>query len=363
MTVVSGRHTAASIERANLRQKVVVYVPPAGIDSITERQVIDQLRESTSVVVLSGEDSATFARRRQEAGTQPPVVIEGYIVGAMGAQRWVAYVRADVLQHFWRLAGIDFARVRADAAPTIRQVPALTATLEVEPESAEANGPSGVNVIGVLPGTDPQRANDYVVYSAHMDNGRGGRDDNAVSVAGLIALAKAFSQPGARPRRSLVFVATSGAANGSPGFGANFFAQWPTVEPLVLNVTLDDIGGGARDSVVIDGLGDADFATRPDWVAVNHPELGLAAIDGGTISDPTLEHFAFVRRAIPTLSFHGASRDVDPGAVNSPSAGDLDKAARVVRFAYYVGQELTGAARRPKWNTFGRQYRLAALER
>jgi Zn-dependent M28 family amino/carboxypeptidase len=48
----------------------------------------------------------------------------------------------------------------------------------------------------LLEGSDDSLKRQYVVVSAHMD---GGADDNAVGVAALLALAKAWSAPAARP--------------------------------------------------------------------------------------------------------------------------------------------------------------------
>jgi Zn-dependent M28 family amino/carboxypeptidase len=78
------------------------------------------------------------------------------------------------------------------------------------------------NVIGRLPGGDPERAHEVVVVGAHYDHlGRGefgslspaagsevhpGADDNASGAAGLVALARALAA-GPRPARTLAFVA------------------------------------------------------------------------------------------------------------------------------------------------------------
>ena len=75
------------------------------------------------------------------------------------------------------------------------------------------------NVIGVLPGSDPALANEYVVLSAHLDhlgideNAPGddkifnGAMDNAAGVATMLEAARAFVESGKRPKRSVLFVA------------------------------------------------------------------------------------------------------------------------------------------------------------
>lgn len=77
-----------------------------------------------------------------------------------------------------------------------------------------------------------------------------GADDNASGTAGLLALAQAFNQPGARPRRSLLFFATSGGAPGKDAWAANaYFGSGnagPYYDNLVGVLNLDMIAGGAQ---------------------------------------------------------------------------------------------------------------------
>ncbi len=69
------------------------------------------------------------------------------------------------------------------------------------------------NVIGRLPGSDPQLSTEHVVYTAHLDHvGIGepvdgdaiynGAVDNASGVAAILAIARAFTELPQRPRRS-----------------------------------------------------------------------------------------------------------------------------------------------------------------
>src|SRR5262249_27458580 len=72
------------------------------------------------------------------------------------------------------------------------------------------------NVIGILRGTDPTRADEVVVLGAHYDHlGRSGdavhpgADDNASGTAVVLGLARAFATAGGTPR-TLVFVLFGG---------------------------------------------------------------------------------------------------------------------------------------------------------
>ncbi|HEX9746584.1 MAG TPA: M28 family peptidase [bacterium] len=87
------------------------------------------------------------------------------------------------------------------------------------------------NVAGILPGTDPELKNEYMIIGAHYDHiGYGdewsryegperlvhnGADDNASGVAGLLELARTF---GENPtRRSILFISFSGEELGTLG--------------------------------------------------------------------------------------------------------------------------------------------------
>lgn len=122
-----------------------------------------------------------------------------------------------------------------------------------------ANEPAGpaANVIGVLPGTDPDLRLEAVVVGAHYDHlGRGGAgsaaagadgtihpgaDDNASGTAVVLALARTFAEAGGAPR-TLVFAAFAGEELGL--LGSAHYVQHPPV-PLartVLMLNLDMVG-------------------------------------------------------------------------------------------------------------------------
>ena len=106
------------------------------------------------------------------------------------------------------------------------------------------------NVVALLKGTDPALRQECVVLTAHLDhlgigvpvNGDSiwnGAMDNAAGVATLLEIARAVSRPEVRPRRSLLFVATTGEEQGL--LGSRYFAGHPPVplERLVANLNMD----------------------------------------------------------------------------------------------------------------------------
>ncbi len=107
------------------------------------------------------------------------------------------------------------------------------------------------NLVGVLPGGDPDLKKEYVVVSAHLDHlGIGepingdpiysGAMDNASGVAALIQIAQDLKDSGARPQRSILFLAITGEEKGL--LGSEYYANHPTVAgPVVANLNLDGL--------------------------------------------------------------------------------------------------------------------------
>ena len=117
---------------------------------------------------------------------------------------------------------------RCPISPSRRRIKATVAVKRAEVTSQ--------NVVAVLPGSDPKLKDEYVVFSAHLDhlgigkpiNGDSiynGAMDNASGVAGLLDVAAIFKETGARPKRSVLFVAVTGEEKGL--LGSRYFAKRP----------------------------------------------------------------------------------------------------------------------------------------
>ena len=98
---------------------------------------------------------------------------------------------------------------------------------------------TSANVLGVLPGTDPELSREAVVFTAHHDhlgigppkNGDAiynGALDNASGVGALLAIARAASLSG-RPRRSLLFMAVTAEEQGL--LGSEYYCAHPSSRP------------------------------------------------------------------------------------------------------------------------------------
>ena len=224
------------------------------------------------------------------------------------------------------------------------------------------------NVVAILRGSDPELADEYVVFSAHMDHvgvGRpdesgdsiyNGADDDASGTAALIEVAEAFSNLLERPRRSLVFLAVSGEEKGL--LGSQWFSDHPTIplENTVANINVDMIGRNAPDTIVVIGQEYSSLGPTVHAVAAERNELGL------TVSlDPWPEerfffrsdHFNFARKEIPALFFFAGVHDDYHRPSDEVELIDGDKASRVARLIFYTAHDIADTVARPQWTEEG----------
>jgi hypothetical protein len=248
----------------------------------------------------------------------------------------------------------------------------ITATVRFETEERESE-----NVVGILPGADPRLVAEYVVLSAHLDHvGVGkpidgdeiynGAMDNASGIATLIETARILRETGARPRRSILFLAVTGEEKGL--LGSRFYAAHPTVaaDAIVANMNTDMFSPFfPLTSLIVQGLEESDLAS----------DLRRAAAASGieVSSDPEPERNAFIRsdqysfikRGVPALSLkvgftkdsaeHEIVRKWRKERYHAPS-DDLNqpldrKAAADFNWLYARAvMEIADRESRPRWN-------------
>ena len=172
-----------------------------------------------------------------------------------------------------------------------------------------------MNVIGILPGADPVLKDEALVLGAHYDGlGRGGElslaphsygevhpgaDDNASGVAGMVAIAEAFSLTGAK--RTLIFVAFSGEEVGLLGSSAYVKEPpWP-LEKTYAMVNLDMIGRLKEKRLYILGIDSA--KELRNIVAGAAARRGFYLVFSGDAYGPS-DHTPFYTRGAPVLMFH-----------------------------------------------------------
>jgi Zn-dependent M28 family amino/carboxypeptidase len=178
-----------------------------------------------------------------------------------------AWVTEDAAADLVRLAGKDLAELVESAKSRDFQPVALgvTTSLAFENKLTQART---ANVIGRLPGSDPELRDEVVIFTAHHDHlGIGTPDesgdsiyngalDNAAGVAQVLAIADALHALPVAPRRSTLFLFVAGEEQGL--LGSKFYAAHPTYAPgkIAANINYDggNIWGKVTDITFI-GLG------------------------------------------------------------------------------------------------------------
>ncbi|HTR01100.1 MAG TPA: M28 family peptidase [Candidatus Acidoferrum sp.] len=250
---------------------------------------------------------------------------------------------------------------------------ALKTRIHIERHS-EWSQLSSPEIAGMIEGSDPVLKNEYVVLMGHadhlgIDTRRSGDQifngalDNAAGVATLLEVAHAFATSTQKPRRSIIFFASTGEEKGL--LGADFFAHHPTVPikkivglvdldmPILLYDFIDVTAFGAGHStmgrIVQRAAAKMNVALAPDPL----PEEGIF-----TRSD----HYMFVQRGVPAIMLatgfgNGGEqqwREFLDQRYHQPS-DDLsqpilwDAGAKFAHLNYLITSEMANADERPLW--------------
>jgi hypothetical protein len=354
--LVGGAQTAESAGKLALEDKVALYAAPPGADPGLVQQVLRVLflAGPKALIVLNEADSASFAVTLPR---RPP---ERTVVGLATGRPIAVQVRAGAIAKTLSAAGIDLAPVRSSSEPLARPLPGLTVTVDMK--DSVISSQSAPNTVGILEGTDPVLRQEYVVYSAHMDHigitpGKpdsinNGADDDGSGTTGVMELAEAFSRPGARPKRSIIFLTVSGEEKGL--WGSNFFTSHPPVpiEQIVADINIDMIGRNWPDTIVAIGKEHSDLGSTLNRVNAAHRELGMTAIDDRWPEERFYfrsDHYNFARRGVPILFFFNGVHEDYHEVTDSPDKINSEKEARILKLLFYLGQEIGNARRRPQW--------------
>jgi aminopeptidase YwaD len=206
-------------------------------------------------------------------------------------------------------------------------------TVDFKTDVIKVNGKSA-NVVGVLPGSDPVLATEYVIIGAHYDHlGLGGpeslaanpegqihngADDNASGTAGVLELARVLASEKGKFKRSLMFIAFSGEELGLLGSGAYTKNPIAPLGSTVAMLNMDMIGRLRNSSLFIGGMG-----TSPVWKPLIEKlnATSQPASDAGTGSGSRFQlsfgedgfgpsdHQSFYVRDIPVLFFFTGTHD------------------------------------------------------
>jgi|SoiMethySBSTD1v2_1073268.scaffolds.fasta_scaffold128963_2 Zn-dependent M28 family amino/carboxypeptidase len=294
-------------------------------------------------------------------------------------QGWLARAAADEI---FKSAGLDLADLsararRADFSPVELKNVRFDASLPVTATLAESR-----NFLARIPGS--KRPGETIMFAAHWDaygigppdaqghRIRPGANDDALGLAGVLELARAFkAEP--QPERTLVFAAWTAEERGLLGSQAYAAKPLYPVAKTVANLTLDILQtAGLSKDVLLVGAGQSEL----------EDDLARAAAAQGRVVTPEslperglfyrADHFPLARKGVPVLLLMGISgaADLREGGREAgnrwlegymrcyhqpcdawDASWDFRGAAQDVELFHTIGKSLANSTRWPQWRT------------
>ena len=337
---------------------------------------------SISLRTRKAEERQAWAEYKDRIGTRPSttwVSVDGRAADYYPELIAGASMSMEAAERLFGVSPISYEEaLEANLAGSVASMPlGVEVTLSRRSEQSTVFSP---NVIGMVRGTDPDLADEYVVYSAHLDHVgvstsekdaedkiRNGVYDNAMGIALMLETARAIAA--APPKRSVLFIALTAEESGL--LGSDFFVNNPTVpmESIVTNINLDMplflypvadlVAFGSQHSsmqdIVEESAAQEGFVFSPDPM----PEEVLFVRS---------DQYSFVQKGVPAVylvtGFKSTEEGVDGGALfqdhfknhyHQPS-DDMtrpihwESALRFARAHTRIGYMVGNAKERPMWN-------------
>jgi Zn-dependent M28 family amino/carboxypeptidase len=303
-----------------------------------------------------------------------------------------AWTTEDSARELVAMAGLDLDELREAAYNRDFEPVPLGITTSIAMDVA-INRVQSANVLGVIPGSDPELKDEAVIYTAHHDhlgiatpNEEGdeiynGSMDNASGVAQVLAIVKAIQALPQVPRRSILVALVGAEEQGL--LGSKWYASNPTFPPGKIAANLNYDGGniwGHTHDVTFVGLGKSSVddivkkiakeqgrTVKPDQFAdrgyfyrsdqFSFAKIGVPAmyLDTGTdfVDRPPewgreqVDHYTDV-------NYHQPSDEYDP-------SWNFDGMVSDALLGYWTGLAIANADEMPQWNP-GDEFEAARLK-
>ena len=302
------------------------------------------------------------------------------------------WVTEDTARELIAMAGLDLDALREAAYNRdFEPVPlGITTSIGMDVEITRVQS---ANILGLIPGSDPELKDEVVIYTAHHDHlGIGtpnedgdviynGAMDNATGVAQIMAIAKAIKALPEAPRRSILVNLVGAEEQGL--LGSEYYAANPTFAPGKIAANLNYDGGniwGHTHDVTFVGLGKS---TVDEIVTMIAEEQGRV-VKPDQFSDKGYfyrsDQFSFAKIGVPAMyldtgtdfvdrppewgreqqnhytevNYHQPSDEYDPPWTFD---GMIDDAL----LGYWTGLAIANADDMPTWNP-GDEFEAARLE-
>jgi Zn-dependent M28 family amino/carboxypeptidase len=303
-----------------------------------------------------------------------------------------AWVTEDSARELVAMAGFDLDELREAAYNRDFEPVPLGISTSIGMD-VEVTRVQSANVLGLIPGSDPELKNEVVIYTAHHDHlGIGtpnedgdviynGAMDNATGVAQVMAIAKAIKALPEAPRRSILVNLVGAEEQGL--LGSEYYAANPTFAPGKIAANLNYDGGniwGHTHDVTFVGLGKS---TVDEIVTMIAAEQGRV-VKPDQFSDKGYfyrsDQFSFAKIGVPAMyldtgtdfvdrppewgreqqnhytevNYHQPTDEYDPSWTFD---GMVDDAL----LGYWTGLAIANADDMPTWNP-GDEFEAARIE-
>lgn len=304
----------------------------------------------------------TFFANAKESGAALVIAVDPHSEGGQG-------LGSESRQYRNLTAGVPFLRVHGQAATALRTAAEANARLSFHLSPVVETNVPVKNVAGILRGSDPELAEEFILITAHYDHiGRGravngddiynGANDDASGTTSVLELARAFAALSERPKRSLLFLCFYGEESGL--LGSRHYGENPIV-PLKNTIAMvnlehmgrtDDSEGPSEMRLMPTGF---DFSTLTDWFVQAGSDAGVAVFhhprNSGSFFSRS-DNIALAAHGIPAHTFCTAFIFPDyHGAGDHWDKIDYDNMAAVNRTMALGLWRLANDSDRPQWNT------------
>ena len=230
------------------------------------------------------------------------------------------------------------------------------------------------NVIGMLPGSDPKLAGEYVLLMGHLDHTGvdpakegdkifNGAMDNASGIAAMLEAARALASAPTRPRRSILFAAVTAEERGL--LGSDYLSRHSVVPGgKVVSVVNLDMPILLYDFQDVIAFG-AEHSTMGPAVARAAQKMGLSLSPDPLPSEGLFtrsDHYSFVKQGVPSIflitGFKNGGDKIFADFLKThyhkvsdqPSLPfNWDAAAKFARINTLIAAEIANADDAPKW--------------
>lgn len=293
--------------------------------------------------------------------------------------KFQGWVTNDGAKKIFSLAGLDYNK-ELKSASTKGFTPVnlgLKASVDFKNKTRLAKSN---NVVALIPGTD--LADEYIIYTAHWDHFGinstfkgdsilNGALDNATGTAALLEVAKAYMKQTIKPRRSILFMATTCEEQGL--LGSQYYTENP-IYPLnktiaVINMDALNVFGKTKD-MNISGYGFSELDDYANEVLKAHNRYASYSKNQSSGGYYRSDHFSFSKVGVPTMNLNSGGDLIEkdrkkeieaiqdsiyknyhkPSDNYNPNLWSFDGMVEDLKIYFELGYKLSQTDKYPNWH-------------